>query len=233
MSKNAVAKSDNKFHRFRLILAQPIKHQNINPYGHAEKPAASLLPQKNIFFKKQCSEQFGSRPTENHVPQSHFPQHHQWVITEEEVGRKLCLPVLVGVAQHQSYRLLISQLWRPREGETEGLWDFRRHEYSILLLFLHTSFHYSSHTHTHTPRCFSIQIHTRAYPTDSMSPSFSLHGLLVSSINVSPVYCKIGFSSADWVRCSRRVIVRSHPGQYIVLSYSKMPASSAGTLPSV
>lgn len=87
--------------------------------------------------------------------------------------------------------------------------------------------------HTHTHRCFSIQIHTRAYPTDSMSPSFSLHGLLVSSINVSPVYCKIGFSSADWSRCSRRVIVRSHPGQYIVLSYSKMPASSAGTLPSV
>lgn len=146
----------------------------------------------------------------------HFPERLQRVSTEEEAGRKLCLPVPVGVAQPQSYWLLISQLWRPKERERDGEEDrcvkvcetlpYETWIFSPTCVPAHQFSSFLTHTHT----CSSIQIRTHAHPSHihSMTPSFFPCELCVSSIYVIPVSCKIGVSSADWGCCSLRAMHR-------------------------
>lgn len=145
-------------------------------------------------------------------------------------GKKLCLPVPVGVAQPWSSTGYSSvnceDLERGKERGREMCETLRGTNILSPLAFL---------AHRFSSFLAHLLEHSDAYLCLSLTQTQWLpfpRGLSVSSICVIPASRKIGAPV-----CRLRLLfvesnAQSHPVRFIVLSYSRMPASSAGTAPS-
>lgn len=133
-----------------------VKSTRVHKHKHTHLKENQLLP---YLFKSKSLKVKISGPTQFWLAGLPANQQNHVSMQEKKTHfnisgglRKLCLPMPVGVAQAQSYWLLISQLWRPEKtGEGVGdVWKFVRiirmsHEYSVLFALLLASFHHSSH----------------------------------------------------------------------------------------